>query len=88
MKNYEEIIDGLELERVNVAHIEEKEDHDVITIYGGLNGRGDILYYLDQVERIICELQGHCKDVWLVSWTNDCLDDVWYLNLGVSHEWI
>lgn len=86
MRNYEKIIDSLELEKVNVACIEEKEDHDVITIYGGLNGHGDILYYLDQVERIVCELQGYCKKVWLVSWTNDCPDDVWYLNLGVSHE--
>lgn len=86
MKNYKEIINKLELQRVEFNSVEEKEDHDVITIYGGLNGHGDILYYLDQIERIVCELQGYCKDVWLVSWTNDCLDDVWYLKLGVSHE--
>lgn len=86
MKDYKGIIDTLGLQRVKFSSVEEKEDHDVITIYGGLNGCGDILYYLDQIERIVCELQGYCKDVWLVSWLNDCPDDVWYLKLGVSHE--
>ena len=87
MKNYKEIISKLELQEVEFSSIvEEKEDYDVIAIHGGLNGRGDILYYLDQVERIVRELQGYCKNVWLVSWINDCPDDVWYLKLGVSHE--
>lgn len=86
MKDYERIIDSLNLEQVNFAYTDEKEDHDVITIYGGLNGRGDILYYLDQVKRIVCGLQKRYKDVWLVSWTNDCLDDVWHLKLGISYE--
>lgn len=86
MKDYKEIINNLELQRVKFSSVEEKEDHDVITIHGGLNGRGDILYYLDQVKRIVCELQKRYKDVWLVSWTNDCLDDVWHLKLGISYE--
>lgn len=86
MKDYKEIIDRLELKRISISSIAYHKDHSVISIRGGLNGCGDIIYYLDQVERIICELQGYCKDVWLISWTNDCLDDVWYLKLGVSHE--
>lgn len=86
MEDYKEIIDALELERISVSSVEYNKDYSIISIHGGLNGRGDILYYLDQVERIVCELQGHCKDVWLVGWLNDCPDDVWYLKLGVSHE--
>lgn len=86
MKDYKEIIDALGLECVSVSSVEYNKDYSIISIHGGLNGRGDILYYLDQVEHIVCELQGHCKDVWLVSWTNDCLDDVWYLKLGISYE--
>lgn len=86
MKDYKEIIDALGLKCVSVSSVEYNKDYSIISIHGGLNGCGDILYYLDQVEHIVCELQGHCKDVWLVSWTNDCLDDVWYLKLGISYE--
>lgn len=32
MKNYKEIINKLELQRVEFNSVEEKEDHDVITI--------------------------------------------------------
>lgn len=86
MKDYKEIIDILGLEHISVSSIEYKEDYSIISIHGGLNGCGDILFYLGQVGSIICMLQKYCKNVWLINWTNDCSDDIWYLKLGVSHE--
>lgn len=85
MKNYKEIINNLKLREVEFGSVEEKEDHDVITIYGGFNGYGEILYYLRQIDCIIYELLGYYKDVWLVDWVNDCPDDLWCLRLGISH---
>lgn len=84
MKNYKEIIEELELERISVLSIEYNEDYSIISICGGLNGCGDISYYLSQVERIVSELQKYCKDIWLINWINDCLDDIWYLKLGIN----
>lgn len=83
MINYKEIINNLNLDKISVKSVEEKKDHTIITIYGGLNGFGDIFFYLYQVDRIVCELSADKKDVWLISWENDCADDVWYLKLGV-----
>ena len=83
MIDYKKIIDGLDLDKISVKSVEEKEDYNIITIHGGLNGLGDIFFYLNQVDRIVCELSADKKDVWLISWENDCADDVWYLKLGV-----
>lgn len=83
MIDYKKIIDSLDLDKISVKSVEEKEDYNIITIHGGLNGLGDIFFYLNQVDRIVCELSADKKDVWLISWENDCADDVWYLKLGV-----
>ena len=84
MLNYKEIINNLNLDKISVKSVEEKKDHTIITIYGGLNGFGDIFFYLYQVDRIVCALSADRKEVWLISWENDCLDDVWTLKLGIK----
>lgn len=84
MINYKEIINNLNLDKISVKSVEEKKDYTIITIYGGLNGFGDIFFYLYQVDRIVCALSADRKEVWLISWENDCLDDVWTLKLGIK----
>ena len=47
-------------------------------ICGGLNGNGNWVDYLVDIENIFKEL----KDSWLINIDNDVPDDVWVLNLG------
>lgn len=81
--NIKNFIESIGLEKIKVNSIEKIEDYEVITIEGGLNGTGTLDYYLDQVKIIEEELTGLCSEKWLISWVNDCLDDVWTLKLGV-----
>ena len=47
-------------------------------IYGGLNGNGNWVDYLVDIENIFKNL----KDSWLINIDNDVPDDVWVLRLG------
>ena len=47
-------------------------------IYGGLNGNGNWVDYLVDIENIFKKL----KDSWLIDIDNDAPDDVWVLRLG------
>lgn len=73
------LIDSLQLKRIKVHNVEQQaEDHYIVTIYGGLNGCGSWSFYIKQIEIIINTLQ----DSWVINLDNDCLDDVWTLQLG------
>lgn len=84
-RNYKEIIEILS--HYELKSVENKEDHDVLTIYGGLNGNGRFNEYLNEVSCIIFQLVDKfdlkMDDVWLIDWINDCLDDVFVLRIGV-----
>lgn len=86
MRNYKEIIEKLQLNKISLASVEEKEDYDILTFFGGLNGNGCFYYYLEQVSAIISNL-GYTlsvtRDTWLIDWINDCPDDRWVLRIGV-----
>lgn len=86
MRNYKEIIEKLQLNKISLASVEEKEDYDILTFFGGLNGRGFFYYYLEQVLTIIDKI-GYTfsvvPDIWLIDWVNDCPDDRWVLRIGV-----
>jgi hypothetical protein len=47
-------------------------------IYGGLNGNGNWVDYLIDIENIFKKL----KDSWLINIDNDAPDDIWVLRLG------
>lgn len=90
MKNYKKVIDGLNLTGVSLHSVEGKDDYDILTLYGGLNGKGDFLNYMRQVITIIHNLESQglskVKDIWLIDWINDCPDDVWTLRIGIRNE--
>lgn len=46
MVDYKKIINALDLDRVSLMGVENKKEYDIVTIKGGLNGGGDIFYYL------------------------------------------
>ena len=74
---------------MEVAAVEGKP-HFIATVVGGDNGNSDQqrwLRYLETVQRFIAQMFAHgCKDVWLVDFTNDCPDDVFYLHLAFRLE--
>lgn len=68
--------------------VEEVEDGDndvyyFLSLFGGLNGRGQFLFYMEDVEKLIKKLMIRCDDVWLVEWTNDCCDDSFDITIGL-----
>ena len=60
-------------------NIEPIADYFIITIYGGNNGYGRLTNYLSDLKLIIDQFD----DTWLIDWTNDCVDDVWYFKFAV-----
>jgi hypothetical protein len=64
---------------ISIHEISKQGTHYIVTLYGGLNGRGDFFDYLSDVQHIVLQLD----NVWLIDWINDCLDDVWTLRIGV-----
>lgn len=72
--------------------IEEYDDEDencrnktfyILSLYGGLNGRGQFLFYLEDVAKLIKKLTIRFDRVWLIDWKNDCPDDVFEIRLGM-----
>ncbi len=65
---------------------EENEDggrYFILTVDGGLNGRGKLLFYLEDVAKLVKKLMTRFTYVWLIDWNNDCPDDVFRLRLGL-----
>ena len=76
-------IDSLRLKKVKVHSVKQQtEGHYIVTIYGGLNGGGSWNLYIRQIGMIIDSLQGS----WVIEIHNDCLDDLWTLQLGFRIE--
>lgn len=65
--------------KITLKEIINKNTHYVVTLYGGLNGYGRLHNYLNDVQEIINQFD----NVWLVTWDNDCPDDVWILRIGI-----
>lgn len=66
----------------------DKESEDggsyfILTVDGGLNGRGEFLFYLEDVTKLVKKLMVRFNYVCLIDWFNDCPDDVFRLRLGL-----
>lgn len=65
---------------------EESEDGEryfILTVDGGLNGCGSILFYMEDIVKLIKKLMLRFGSVWLIDWKNDCPDDLFRLRLGL-----
>jgi len=70
-------------EEVNIG----KTDQPIyytLSLYGGLNGRGQFLFYMEDVSELVKKLMTRFNSVWLIEWKNDCLDDVFIIDLGMT----
>ena len=88
--------DGPRMERISLSDLHICEDgHLVAEIFGGANGGGmrgvesNWPFYLALVKKFLLKLLDYkngnfFKDVWLIDWDNDCCDDVWTMNLGLT----
>lgn len=55
----------------------------ILKANGGLNGTGNWGNYMTDIERLRAHLAEGGK-AWLVKCENDCLDDIFYLTIGVD----
>ena len=63
--------------------VEEYENYVVVEFYGGLNGLGKWTNYIDAISELI-HIIDEKYNCWLVNLDNDCLDDVFYLKIGIA----
>ena len=67
----------------DVVEFNKRDQYLVVRFFGGLNGPGKWTEYMSQITKLINEIskEYHC---WLVQLVNDCIDDVFTLDIGVS----
>ena len=67
----------------DVVEFNKRDQYLVVRFFGGLNGPGKWTEYMPQITKLINEIskEYHC---WLVQLVNDCVDDVFTLDVGVS----
>ena len=61
------------------------ENYVVVEFYGGINGNGKWTDYLKAISELFTAIS-HSYKCWLVDLKNDCLDDVFYLNVGIQFK--
>lgn len=62
-------------------------EYVVAEFYGGLNGSGQWTNYLKAISELFNIISWDYR-VWLVDLSNDCLDDVFYLKVGIRRKTI
>ncbi len=63
-------------------------DHDtyyILSLWGGLNGPGQFLFYLEDIEKLVKKLMVIFDTVYLIKFVNDTVDDVFELQIGLHN---
>lgn len=80
--------DSAKVDRIYVWDVHKVKDGPyIINFGGGANGGGDEkkwVQYFALVKKVVTKIQKEFKHVWMLDWTNDCLDDVWTLRICVD----
>lgn len=72
--------------------VEDETDPSIfyVTISGGMNGNGKWSNYLTILHDLFIKLESVFEDAWVIEVWNDCLDDVFYVRVGIrayfSHD--
>ena len=75
---------NLKYNEIVEAHAEpDPYKYIVISIYGGLNGAGNWVEYMNCISDLLWQLSMKYK-CWVVDLVNDCLDDVFTLRIGLK----
>lgn len=51
-----------------------------------MNGTGLLRDYFYWLRVLVTEIEKNFFDVWLVKMNNDCIDDIFYIDLGIRLE--
>lgn len=66
----------------SIVEVKPCERYFVARIYGGLNGAGKWEEYLEDINKLLKDIK-KSYHTWVLQILNDCLDDVWTLEIGV-----
>lgn len=66
----------------NIVELKPNERYCIARIYGGLNGTGKWEEYLEDINKLLKDIK-KTYHTWVLQILNDCLDDVWTLEIGV-----
>ena len=58
--------------------------HTIICLFGGKNGSGDWMDYLEDLKNVFQELKKRFVKVWLIKLTNHCPNDVHTIFIGLN----
>ena len=67
-------------------HEIDKFNTKTITLRGGLNGNGKWSNYLTGIKTVFDTLSDNGFDVWVIDIENDCLDDIFYVKIGIEKK--
>lgn len=64
----------------------DKYGTNVICLCGGLNGCGKWEDYFEDISKIVKKINSSGYHTWTINLKNDCLDDIFYLKLGITRK--
>ena len=56
----------------------------LFTLDGGLNGKGRLIFYLEDIEGLVKRLMCEFDNVWLNKWEGNHFEDTFQIEIGVS----
>ncbi len=68
----------------DVVEFKKRDKYVVIRILGGLNGPGEWTNYMASITKLINKITEEYKRTWVVQLVNDCIDDVFTLDIGIG----
>ena len=76
--------DKVKLDENYTKIVESKTGHVIVEIAGGLNGGGDWEDYFEVLANL-CKVakEKYGKKIWVIELNNDCLDDIFYIKIGI-----
>ncbi len=65
------------------GELEVSDKHIVMQIHGGCNGNGKWTDYVDVIKKLVENISER-HECWIVQLINDCIDDTWFVDLGIA----
>lgn len=83
------LVESMKFEKSNISVLSKEVDEygtNTIEICGGLNGSGNWADYFTDLSNMFSKIKRNGFDVWTIKLENDCLDDIFYLTIGIKRE--
>lgn len=89
VKKIKTSLKGVKLKNSRISFMRSYVDEygtNVVDLSGGLNGNGEWKKYFSDLSELFELFYFNNLDVWVISLHNDCLDDIFYLKIGVRSK--